>query len=199
LFANISNTKYRRFRRLTIMNLTELKDAIPFLALILSALAYRHEKAKGRTVIEAQALWHPRGLPTIPIVLRNLSDETLVVTAAEILRPRGSKIAVDSQELFGLTPAFKPPEQQRVKVTRVAFSLIRMKASSAVSALNEAVVPLYFEGPRNWDGGWIKVRVAVASLASEAKPRWTTVKRYLDKRPAVAQRVDEPLSHVAAA
>jgi hypothetical protein len=181
------------------MNLTELKDAIPFLALILSALAYRHERAKGRTVVEAQPLWHPRGLPTIPIVVRNLSDETLMVTAAEILRPRGSKIAIDSQGLFGLTPAFKAPEQQRVKVNRVAFSLTRMKGSSAVSALNEAVVPLYFEGPKNWDGGWIKVRVAVASLASEAKPRWITVKRYLDKRPAVAQRVDEQVSQEVAA
>jgi len=181
------------------MNLTELKDAIPFLALIISALAYRHERAKGLTVIEAQPLWHPRGLPTIPIVVRNLSDETLVVIAAEILRPRGSKLAIDSQELFGLTPAFKPPEQQRVKVNRVAFSLTRMKASSAVSALNEAVVPLYFEGPRNWDGGWIKVRVAVASMASEAKPRWTTVKRYLDKRPATVERADEQGPREAAA
>ena len=70
------------------MNLTELKDAIPFLALILSALAYRHERAKGRTVVEAQPLWHPRGLPTIPIVVRKLSDETLMVTAAEILPAR---------------------------------------------------------------------------------------------------------------
>src|ERR1700679_651549 len=115
------------------MNLTELKDAIPFLARILSALAYRHERAKGRTVVEAQALWHPKGLPTIPIVVRNLSDETLVVTAAEILRPRGSKIAIDSQGLFGLTPAFNPPEQQRLKINLVAFSMARMRSGSPLS------------------------------------------------------------------
>jgi len=74
-----------------------------------------------------------------------------------------------------------------------------MKDSSAVSALNNAVVPLYFEAPKNWDGGWIKIRIAVASLASDAKPRLITVKRYLDNRPAVSQRVDEALSHEAAA
>jgi hypothetical protein len=173
------------------MHLTDLRDAIPFLALIFSALAYRHERAKGRTVVEAQPLWHPRGLPTIPIVVRNLSDETLVVTAAEILRPRSSKIATDSQGLFGLAPAFDPPEQQCLKINLVAFSLARVRGGSGVSALNEAVVPLYFEPPKNWDGGWIKIRIAVASLASDAKPRWITVNRHIDKRPAVAERTDK--------
>ncbi len=195
------------------MNLTELKEVIPFVtavaailgavaatvAAIFSALSHRRESAKNRTVIEAQPLWHPRGLPAMAVVLRNLGDETLVVSAAEICRPKGSKLAIDSEGLFGLTPSFKPPQQQRVKVNRVAFSFARMKGSSAVSALNEAVVPLYFEAPKNWDGGWIKIRIAVASLASDAKPRWIRVKRYLDKRTAVAQRLDEPLSHEAAA
>ena len=195
------------------MNLTELKEVIPFVtavaailgavaatvAAIFSALSHRRESAKNRTVIEAQPLWHPRGLPAMAVVLRNLGDETLVVTAAEICRPKGSKLAIDSEGLFGLTPPFNPPQQQHVKVNRVAFSFARMKGSSAVSALNEAVVPLYFEAPKNWDGGWIKIRIAVASLASDAKPRWISVKRYLDKRTAVAQRLDEPLSHEAAA
>ena len=195
------------------MNLTELKEVIPFVtavaavlgavaatvAAIFSALSHRRESAKGRTVIEAQPLWHPRGLPAIGVVLRNLGDETLVVTAAEICRPKGSKLAIDSEGLFGLTPLFNPPQQRRVKTNRVAFSFARMKGSSAVSALNEAVVPLYFEAPKNWEGGSIKMRIAVASLASDAKPRWISVKRYLDKRPAVAQRLDEPLSQEAAA
>jgi hypothetical protein len=184
------------------MSLIWLREVIPFVtavAAIFSALSHRRESAKNRTVIEAQPLWHPRGLPAMAVVVRNLGDETLVVTAAEICRPKGSKLAIDSEGLFGLTPSFNPPQQQHVKVNRVAFSFARMKGSSAVSALNEAVVPLYFEAPKNWDGGWIKIRIAVASLASDAKPRWITVKRYLDKRPPVAQRVDEPLSHEAAA
>ncbi len=125
------------------------------------------------------------------VVVRNLGDETLLVAEAEICRPRGSKVAIDSEGLFGLTPPFNPPQQQRVKVNFVAFSLIRMKGSSALSVLNGAVVPLYFEASKNWDGGWIKIRIAVASLASDAKPRWITVKRYLDKRPAVAERAEE--------
>jgi len=195
------------------MNLTELKEVIPFVtavaailgavaatvAAIFSALSHRRESAKGRTVIEAQPLWHPRGLPAVAVAVRNLGDETLVVTAAEICRPRGSRVAIDSEGLFGLTPSFNPPRQQRVKVNLVAFSFARMKSSSAVSALNEAVVPLYFEAPKNWDGGWIKIRIAVASLASDARPRWVTVKRYLDKRPAVAERADAQVSHEAAA
>ena len=184
------------------MSLTGLREIIPVVtavAAIFSALSHRRESAKNRTVIEAQPLWHPRGLPAMAVVVRNLGDETLVVTAAEICRPKGSKLAIDSEGLFGLTPPFNPPQQQHVKVTRVAFSFARMKGSSAVSALNEAVVPLYFEAPKNWDGGWIKIRIAVASLASDAKPRWIAVKRYLDKRPAVAQRLDEPLSQEAAA
>ena len=186
------------------MNLIELKEVIPFVtavaailgavaatvAAIFSALSHRRESAKGRTVIEAQPLWHPRGLPAIGVVVRNLGDETLVVTAAEICRPKGSKLAIDSEGLFGLTPLFNLPKQQRVEVNRVAFSFARMKGSSAVSALNEAVVPLYFEAPKNWDGGWIKIRIAVASLASDAKPRWITVTRCLDKRSAVAERAD---------
>ena len=195
------------------MNLIELKEVIPFVtavaailgavaatvAAIFSALSHRRESAKGRTVIEAQPLWHPRGLPAIGVVVRNLGDETLVVTAAEICRPKGSKLAIDSEGLFGLTPLFNPPKQQRVKTNRVAFSFARMKGSSAVSALNEAVVPLYFQPPRGWDGGWIKVRIAVASLASEAKPRWITVTRCLDKRSAVAQGVEPRLQEAPAA
>lgn len=195
------------------MNLAELKEAIPFVtavaailgaaaaivAAIFSALSHRRESAKGRTVIEAQPLWHPRGLPAMAVVVRNLGDETLVVTAAEICRPKSSKLAIDSEELFGLTPSFNPPQQQRVEVNVVAFSFARMKGSSAVSALNQAVVPLYFEAPKNWDGGWIKIRIAVASLASDARPRWITVKRYLDKRPALEEGADKQVSQEAAA
>ena len=195
------------------MNLTGLREIIPFVtavaailgavaatvAAIFSALSHRRESAKGRTVIEAQPLWHPRGLPAMAVVVRNLGDETLVVTAAEICRPKGSKLAIDSEGLFGLTPSFNPPQQQCVQVNRVAFSFARMKGSSAVSALNEAVVPLYFEAPKNWDGGWIKIRIAVASLASDARPRWITVKRYLDKRPAVAERADRQVPREVAA
>jgi hypothetical protein len=195
------------------MNLTELKEVIPFVtavaailgavaatvAAIFSALSHRRESAKGRTVIEAQPLWHPRGLPAIGVVVRNLGDETLVVTAAEICRPKGSKLAIDSEGLFGLTPSFNPPQQQHVKVNRVAFSFARMKGSSAISALNEAVVPLYFEAPKNWDGGRIKIRIAVASLASDAKPRWITVTRYLEERSAVAERDDRQVPREVAA
>lgn len=194
------------------MNLTGLREIIPFVtavaailgavaaivAAIFSALSHRRESAKNRTVVEAQPLWHPRGLPAMAVVVRNLGEETLVVTAAEICRPKGSKLAIDSEGLFGLTPSFNPP-QEHVNVNRVAFSFARMKGSLAVSALNEAVVPLYFQAPKNWDGGRIKIRIAVASLASDARPRWITVERYLDKRSAVPQRVDEPLSHEAAA
>ena len=184
------------------MSLIWLREVVPSVtavAALSSALSHRRESAKGRTVIEAQPLWHPRGLPAIGVVVRNLGDETLVVTAAEICRPKRSKLAIDSEGLFGLTPSFNPPQQQHVKVNRVAFSLARMKSSSAVSALNEAVVPLYFEAPKNWDGGWIKIRIAVASLASDARPRWITVKRYLDKRPALAERADAQVSQDAAA
>jgi hypothetical protein len=195
------------------MNLTGLREIIPFVtaaaailgafaaivAAVFSALSHRRESAKGRAVIEAQPLWHPRGLPALGVTLRNLSDETLAITATEIRWPKGSKIAFDSEGLFGLTPAFNPPEQQRIKINLVAFSMARMKNGSTLSLLNGATIPLYFQPPRGWDGGWIKVRIAVSSLASEAKPRWITIKRYLDKRPAVAQRVDKPLSHEAAA
>ncbi len=184
------------------MNLTELREIIPFVtaaaailgalaaivAAVFSALSHRRESAKGRVVIEAQPLWHPRGLPVLGVTLRNLSDETLAITATEIQRPKGSKIAFDSEGLFGLTPAFNPPEQQRIKINLVAFSMARMKSGSTLSLLNEAVIPLYFQPPRGWDGGWIKVRIAVSSLASEAKPRWITIKRYLDKRSDVAER-----------
>jgi hypothetical protein len=195
------------------MNLTELKEVIPFVTAVaailgavaatvaatFSALSHRRESAKGRTVIEAQALWHPRGLPAIGVVVRNLGDETLVVTAAEICLPKGSKLAIDSEGLFGLRPSFNPPQQQRVKVNVVAFSLARMKGSLALSPLNEAVVPLYFEAPKNWDGGWVKIRIMVASLASGAKPRWITVKRYLEKRSAAEERADRQISQEAAA
>jgi hypothetical protein len=187
------------------MILTEVKDAVPFVttgaailgavaaivAAIFSALSYRRESAKNRMVIEAQPLWHPRGLPAMGVVVRNLGDETLVVTAAEICRPKGSKLAIDSEGLFGLTPSFNPPQQQRVEVNVVAFSFERMKGGSGVSALNQAVVPIYFQPPRDWNGGWIRVRVAVSSLASGAQPRWRTVKRYLQKESATVERAYE--------
>jgi len=166
------------------MNLIGLREAITIfatvaatVAAVFSALAYRLERAKGRTVVEAKPLWHPRGLPVLPITVRNLGDETLAITAAEIHRPNGSKIAVDSQGLYGLTRAFDPPKQESLNVNLVAFSIARTKSGSPLSALNEAVIPLYFQPPRGWDGGWIKIRIAVSSLASEAKPRWVTVKR----------------------
>lgn len=195
------------------MNLADLKEVVPFVtavaavlgavaatvAAVFSALSHRRESSKGRTVIEAQPLWHPRGLPAMAVVVRNLGNETLVVSAAEIRWPRGSKLAIDSEDLFGLTPSFNSPEQQRVKVNRVAFSFARTKGTATVSALNEAVVPLYFEAPKNWDGGWIKIRIAVASLASEAKPRWITAKRYLDKRTVLKERADKRVSQEAAA
>jgi len=133
------------------------------------------------------------------VAVRNLGDETLVVTAAEIRRPKGSKVAIDSEGLFGFAPSFNPPQQQRVKVNVVAFSSARMKSSLPLSPLNEAVVPLYFEVPKNWHGGWIKIRIVVASLASDAKPRWITVKRYLHKRPALEERADKQVSQQAAA
>jgi hypothetical protein len=193
------------------MNLNGLREVIPFVtavaailgavaaivAAVFSALSHRRESAKGRTVIEAQPLWHPRVLPVLPITLRNLGDETLAITAAEIHRPNCSKIAIDSQGLFGLTPAFNPPEQRRVKVNLVAFSFATAKGRSPLSLLNEAVIPLYFQPPTGWDGGWIKVRIAVSSLASGAKPRWITVKRYLHRRSA--ERDDAQLSQEAAA
>jgi hypothetical protein len=67
------------------MNLTGLRELIPVVttaatmlgaiaatvAAIFSALAHRHQLAKRRTVIEAQPLWHPRGLPVLPISVRN--------------------------------------------------------------------------------------------------------------------------------
>ena len=53
----------------------------------------------------------------LPITVRNLGDETLAVTAAEICRPNGSKMAIDSQGLFGFTPAFNPPEERGLKIT----------------------------------------------------------------------------------
>src|SRR5580658_6645862 len=152
---------------MSLIWLRELIPSVSAVAAIFSALSHRRGSAKNQMVIEAQPLWHPRGLPAMAVVVRNLGDETLVVTAAEICRPKGSKLAIDSEGLFGLTPSFIAPQQQHVKVNRVAFSFARMKGSSAVSGLNEAVVPLYFEAPKNWDGGWIKIRIAVASLASE--------------------------------
>jgi hypothetical protein len=186
------------------MNLTGLREMIPFVTAIaaivvaiFSALGHRHERAKGRTVIEAQPLWHPRGLPVLPITVRNLGDETLAITAAEIHRPKGAKITVDSQGLYGLTPAFKPPERQRLKLNFVAFSIARTKSASAFSMLNEAVIPLYFQPPFGWQGGWIKVRIAVSSLASDAKPRWTTVKRYLHKQSALPERTEQRTQEAA--
>jgi hypothetical protein len=117
------------------MNLTVLKEVIPIVttlvatvAAVFSALAYRLERAKGRTVVEAQPLWHPRGLPAMAVIVRNLGDETLTVTAAEVHRPNGSKIAIDSQGLYGLTPAFNPHKQQRLKVNLVAFRSRERKA-----------------------------------------------------------------------
>jgi hypothetical protein len=184
---------------MSLIWLRELIPSVTAVAAIFSALSHRRGSAKNQMVIEAQPLWHPRGLPAMAVVVRNLGDETLVVTAAEICRPKGSKLAIDSEGLFGLTPSFNPPQQQHVKVNRVAFSFARMKGSSAVSALNEAVVPLYFQSPRGWDGGWIKVRIAVASLASEAKPRWITVTRCLDQRSAAAQGVEPRLQEAPAA
>lgn len=64
-------------------------------------------------------------------------------------------------------------------------------SKSPLSVLNEAVIPFYFQPPRGWQGGWIKVRIAVSSLASEAKPRWTIVRRYLNKRSVLPERADE--------
>jgi hypothetical protein len=151
-------------------------------AALFSAFSYRREWARDRTVVEAQPLWHPRGLPVLPIVVRNQGNETLTVTAAEIQRPKGSAMAVDSEGLFGLTPPFKPPERQRLKLNFTAFPVSRMHIGWPPSLLNEAVVPLYFQPPGDWYGGWIKVRIAVASTASKAKPRWITVRRYLHKR-----------------
>lgn len=182
-----------------MMNLTGIRELIPVfrtvatmlgavaatVAAVFSALTHRHQRAKSRAVIEAQPLWHPRGLPTMPITVRNLGDETLAITAAEICRPNGAKMAIDSQGLFGLTPAFNPPQERRLKINFVAFSIARMKGGSAFSALNEATIPLYFQPPRDWNGGWIKVRIALSSLASEAKPRWTTVERYLHRQPVM--------------
>ena len=57
------------------MNLTALKEVIPIVttvAAVFSALAYRLERAKGRTVVEAEPLWHPRGLPAMAVIVRNL-------------------------------------------------------------------------------------------------------------------------------
>ncbi len=73
------------------MNPTEFREVMPVVttiaamldavgatvAAVFSALAHRRESAKGRTVIEAEPLWHPRGLPVLPIIVRNLGDETL--------------------------------------------------------------------------------------------------------------------------
>lgn len=195
------------------MNMSRLGEIIPFVtavaailgaiaamvAAVFSVLSHRRESAKGRTVIEAQLLWHPRGWPALPVTVRNLGDETLAITAAEIRRPKGSKVAIDSQGLYGLTPPFNRPEQRRIKVNLVAFSIARAKSGSPLSALNEAIIPLYFQPPGGWDGGWIKVRIAVSSLASGAKPHWITIKRCLHKRSAVAGRGDEQPSQDAAA
>ena len=118
------------------MNFNGLTEVIPFVtagaailgavaaivAAVFSVLSHRRESAKNRTVIEAQPLWHPRGLPAMAVVVRNLGDETLVVTGAEICRPKGSKLAIDSEGLFGLTPSFNPAQHRRVRVSRVAFS-----------------------------------------------------------------------------
>ncbi len=120
----------------------------------------------------------------------SIGNETLAITAGEIHRPKGAKIAVDSQGLYGLTPAFNPPERQRLKINLVAFSIARTMGGSPLSVLNEAVIPLYFQPPRGWDGGRIKVSIAVSSLASDAKPRWITVKRYLHKQSALAERAE---------
>src|SRR5580658_7197347 len=156
---------------MSLIWLRELIPSVSAVAAIFSALSHRRGSAKNQMVIEAQPLWHPRGLPAMAVVVRNLGDETLVVTAAEICGPKGSKLAIDSEGLFGLTPSFNPPQQQRVEVNVVAFSFARMKGSSGLSALNQTVVPIYFQPSRGWDGGWIEVRVAVSSLASGAKPR----------------------------
>jgi hypothetical protein len=179
------------------MNLTGLKEVIPIattvaatVAVVFSALAYRLERAKGRTVVEAQPLWHPRGSPAMAVIVRNLGDETLTVTAAKIYLPKGSTIAVDSHGLYGMTPAFNPPEQQHLEVNFPVFSLARTNGGSPLAVLNEAVIPLYFQPPCGWDGGWIKVRIALSSSASAAKPRWITVKRYLHKQSPLAERAD---------
>ncbi len=167
-------------------------------AAVLSALAYRGERAKGRTVVEAQPLWHPKGLPAMAVIVRNLGDETLTVTGAEIYLPKGSTIAVDSEGLFGMTPAFNAPKQQRLDINFPVFSITRPNGGSPLSVLNEAVIPLYFQPPCGWDGGWIKIRIAVSSSASAANPRWITVKRYLQKQSAVAKTVQEQRPQEAA-
>lgn len=164
------------------------------IAAVLSALSYRRESAKDRTVIEAQPHWHPRGLPVLPIVVRNQGNEMLTVTAAEIQRPEGSTLAVDSEGLFGLTPPFKPPELQRLEINFPAFPISRTNGGSPLSVLNEAVIPLYFRPPHGWDGGWIKVRIAIASSASEAKARWVAVRRYLNKQPLAGKATGEQRS-----
>lgn len=166
-----------------IANIEETLGSLAAVAgAVLSILSYRHARSQRRTVVEAESLWHPRGLPVFPVRVRNLGVETLAVTEAEILRPKGSKIGLDPQGLFGLTPTFPSPEKDRLKFNLVAFPASRAMGGSLPSTVNEAVVPLYFEPPRTWRGGWVKVRIAVSSMASDAKPRRFKVSRYLGER-----------------
>src|SRR5258708_1263865 len=156
------------------MSLIWLREVVPSVtavAALFSELSHRRERGKNQMVIEAQPLWHPRGLPAMAVGVRNLGDETLVVPGGEICGPKGSKLAIDSEGLFGLMPSFNPPQQQHVKVNRVAFSFARMKGGSAVSALNRPVVPLYFEPPKNWDGGWSKIPTPVPPLPPTPSPQ----------------------------
>jgi hypothetical protein len=67
------------------MHFLELAPFAPFLTAgtalpvsFFAGLNYRRERNKTKPIVEAQALWSPRGFPTLSIVVRNLNKATLM-------------------------------------------------------------------------------------------------------------------------
>jgi len=135
-------------------------------------------KARQRPLLDADAFWHPRGFPAIPIHVRNRAETSMKIREVEILKPRGARIAWDAQGLYGMTPPFPDP-------TWRVFDL----HDYSIFAGTGATLPFFFRPPEGWRSGTVQLRIAIAFQSM----RRVRIKHYGIER----QLVDAPAAPIA--
>jgi hypothetical protein len=122
------------------------------------------QRARQLPIIDADLYLHPRGAPAMPVSVTNRGETALNVRRVEILRPKGARIAWDTQGLFGMTPPF-PNE---------AGAAVLDLHDHCVFAGSRDTLPFFFVPPQGWREGKVELRLEIGFR----EPRRVKIKKY---------------------
>jgi hypothetical protein len=143
----------------------------------------RREAARENPIIECELRPLETGLLWARFSVRNRLDETVVITAARIRSPVGSKIGCETQAagVGKETPVI--PSEPLVEIQRQIAPIgslhppIFTLPGSGPSRSDISTVDFYVLLPDSWSGGKLRIDLRISNRSLAVRDKWFTVRR----------------------